>query len=73
MKLDLEVGDTVIWRGGWGKDAPIEALVTSIDKVKPGEKYGDDVKSLPWSQVETRAVVALDNGHWAYGYQLSQK
>jgi hypothetical protein len=71
MKTTLHIGDTVLWRGGFGNHAPVPAKVKGIERVSPGEKYGDDVQSLPWIEVPTRAVVDLDNGHWAYGAQLS--
>jgi hypothetical protein len=71
MKTTLFIGDTVLWRGGFGNDPGRPAKVTSIERVSPGENYGDSVTSLPWSQVPTCAVVDLDNGHWARGSQLS--
>lgn len=48
-----EIGQTVIWRGGWGSRAPRTAVI-----VLHGEKNG-----MP--------VYDLDNGHWAYEYQLN--
>jgi hypothetical protein len=36
-----------------------EAKVTGIELCKNGEKYGID-----------RCTFDLDNGHWAYGYQV---
>jgi hypothetical protein len=72
MKPDtLKVGDTVLWRGGWGHQTVLPARVEYLDRVEPGEKYGDAVPSMPWSEVPVCAVVTLDNGHWAYGSQLS--
>jgi len=66
----LRVGDTVVWRGGWGADPPKLAVITSISMCEPGEKYGDPVDEMPWSLVPVHATVGLDNGHWAYGDQL---
>lgn len=61
LELDLEgvackfrIGQTVIWRGGWGTQPPKSARI-----VDTGEKNG-------------RAVYDLDNGHWAYEYQLEE-
>jgi hypothetical protein len=73
MKMLLKVGDTVQWKGAWGRDLPQLAKVTSIELVVPGEKDGgEEVQKAPWSIVETNAVVVtLDNGHWAYGDQIS--
>lgn len=66
----LKVGDRVEWRGGWGHDSPQIAVVESIDEVEPGEKYGNAVQAMPWHMVKERAVVSLDNHHWAYGRQI---
>lgn len=67
----LRVGDRVCWRGGWGTVEATEATVTSIDRVRYGEKYGNPVTDMPWSEVPRCAVVGLDNGHWAYGKQVT--
>ncbi len=73
MGGELRQGDKVRWRGGWGSDPEREAEVTGIDRVEPGEKYGTRVQSMSWVEVvrdPSPCIVALDNGHWAYGYQL---
>ena len=68
----LKVGDTVLWRGGFGKDAPKKAKVQGIE-ITRGGKYGDPVDEVKWEKVRDRYVtVDLDNGHWAYGSQISQ-
>jgi hypothetical protein len=67
----LKVGDTVQWRGCFGSAPPVPAVVVAIDEVEPGTKYGDSVDSMDWADVPSRAVVNLDNGHWAYGRQIS--
>lgn len=54
MEYQYEIGQEVIWRGGWGREAPKPAKI--IDK---GEKNG-------------KPVYDLDNGHWAYEYQLER-
>ena len=66
----LKVGDKVLWRGSWGAESPVKVTVISIDRVSPGEKYGEPVDSMDWDEVPRYAVVSLDNGHWAYGQQL---
>jgi hypothetical protein len=48
----FQVGEIVMWRGGFGSDAPKLATITDL-----GEKNG-------------RPLYDLDNGHWAYEYQL---
>ena len=66
----LRVGDTVLWRGGWGRDAPQWATVTHLEVcVEPGDKYGVPVDQVPWVEVD-RVIVDLDNRHWAYGSQI---
>jgi len=70
----LKIGDKVIWRGAWGKEAPKEAIVEEIELCANGSKYGKTVKSVDWATIEkgNRSItVSLDNGHWAYGNQLS--
>lgn len=52
MIYQYEVGQQVIWRGGWGSRTPIPAQI--VDR---GEK-------------NDQPVYDLDNGHWAYEYQL---
>jgi hypothetical protein len=72
MTERLRIGDQVIWRGAWGTQAPLRVRVEAIDAVEPGEKYGTEVTEMAWTLVrEDRAVVSLDNGHWAYGSQLA--
>ena len=36
----LKVGDTVLWRGGFGENPPMKAVVTEINKDCRGDKYG---------------------------------
>lgn len=69
---DLKIGDEVSWKGAWGSQASKIAVVTEIE-VTNGGKYGDAVNSVEWSKVYDRnVVVTLDNGHWAYGEQISR-
>ena len=72
MGNSLHVGDSVIWRGGFGAAAGVTARVTGIERVEEGEKHGEQVASLPWADATgRRAVIDLDNGHWAYAGQLT--
>ena len=66
----LKIGDKVMWRGGFGSDAPKEAVVESIELCKAGEKYGMSVTQVDWLKKD-RIVVDLNNGHWARGSQIS--
>ena len=69
---ELKIGDEVSWRGAWGSQASKRAVVTEIE-VTNGGKYGDEVNSVEWTKVRDRnVVVTLDNGHWAYGEQISR-
>jgi hypothetical protein len=67
----LRIGDTVMWSGAWGTNAPRPATVTGMQRVHPGEKYGHGVEAMRWEDVPDRAVVSLANGHWAYGHQIA--
>lgn len=67
----LTVGDFVMWRGTWGKDAPVKAKVTRIEKIKDKNSRGENVHSAQWDDME-HITVELDNGHWAYGNQISK-
>ena len=64
----LKINDAVLWKGSWGKDNSQIAKVTGISKTKsPNEKEGVSVEDIDWND---NFVVDLDNGHWAYKYQI---
>jgi hypothetical protein len=69
----LKVGDKVMWRGAWGTEPAKEVTVESMQQCPQGSKYGKDIKSANWTVVmgSRKILVDLDNGHWAYGNQLS--
>ncbi len=69
----LNVGDTVLWKGGWGKDPEKEVVVERIE-VNCNWKQGNKVDSVAWSEIkDSRAVVVdLSNGKWAYGNQIKK-
>ena len=67
----LRVGDTVMWRGGFGSEPPRKAKVVGIEVCPAGEKYGTPRESVEWSKIHS-VVVDLDNGHWAKGHQISR-
>lgn len=70
---NLRVGDKVIWRGGWGKDEPKEAIIREIVICKPGLKYGRNVSEIEWDVIDGRNIIVdLTNGSWAYGNQLTE-
>ena len=63
----LKVGNTVNWRGDWGRNVPLPAIVTDIS-IKGGDS---SVESVPWDLLTDREIeIDLDNGQWAYGEQL---
>lgn len=69
----LRVGDLVNWRGGWGTDAPRLARVKLIEiDCNQLAENGLVVAECSWEEARKGStVVDLDNGHWAYGDQLS--
>jgi hypothetical protein len=72
MKPLLKVGDTVMWRHGWGSYAPQKAVIQTITLVENSLLEGTDVPAVQWDSIENRdVVVTLENRHWAYGYQIS--
>jgi hypothetical protein len=71
-KDTLKIGDTVLWRGGFGSEPAKLAVVEGIE-ITNGDKYGFPVNEVPWSEVYDRNVtVDLDNNHWAYAEQISR-
>tara|TARA_R110002167_G_scaffold96473_2_gene255552 strand:- start:973 stop:1209 length:237 start_codon:yes stop_codon:yes gene_type:complete len=69
----ITIGDKIMWRGGFGKDAPKVATVTGLELTQePREKYGEATECSTWERArENRLLVTLDNGHWCYGSQIS--
>jgi hypothetical protein len=71
MENVLRVGDSVMWRGGFGSDAPKLAIVKNIEICSEGSKNGMKVSNCDWEKVKKgNVVVDLSNGHWCYGSQL---
>lgn len=68
----LKIGDTVMWRGGFGRQNPQPVKVEAIELTEqPREKYGEEVEEVSWDAVrENRVVMTLDNGYWAYSDQI---
>ena len=69
----LRIGNTVLWRGGFGRDPAREATVEGIELIEEeGSKYGTAVESAHWSRLTGRhAVISLACGHWAYAEQIA--
>jgi hypothetical protein len=62
MRKFIKIGTKVDTR--WG-----EAKVTGIELCQNGEKYGIDMPKI-FLEDKDRCTFDLDNGHWAYGYQV---
>lgn len=72
MRNTLKTGDSVWVRGGFGKEPRTLATVEQIE-ITNGDKYGTEVDEVKWALVYDRnVVVSLDNGRWAYAYQLKK-
>jgi len=69
----VKIGDTVLWRGCFGKDAPRRAVVEWMEITEaPRMKDGEEAEEAPWTLVrENKVLFGLDNEHWAYGSQIS--
>ena len=67
---EIRQGDTVWWRGSFGNDGWEKAKVHRIELVRPGQK--ENGLLVPWvpTTIIENCVFDLDNGHWAYGYQI---
>ena len=67
----IKVGDTVMWRGGFGIQSPEPAKIVNMEMThEPRSKYGWSVDEADWSEKDY-IIVILDNDHWAYGEQIS--
>lgn len=74
-KTIIKIGDKVQHRGGWGSE---EKTVTTIEWIQKTaddlEKDGIEVDSIIWDNEhgdwEYPFVIGLNNGHWAYSYQI---
>jgi len=68
----LQIGDEVMWSGAWGSEPPTIAIVESITLTDGINAYiGDSYYAVEWTICnDRRVIVDLNNGHWAYGYQV---
>lgn len=68
----LKTGMKVMYRGCWGQDAPKETTVEGIELCEyEHEKYGEPVDEVAVQDIK-RCCVDLADGHWAYGYQITE-
>lgn len=71
MSETIKVGDSVMWRGSWGADAPCKVKVTAIELCEQERgKYGIPVTEV-FIRDLSRSVFTLSCGNWAYGSQIS--
>jgi hypothetical protein len=72
MSETIKIGDSVVWRGGFGQDMALSATVKGMALTEePREKYGESVDEVDlYSVRENRVVFDLDNGHWCYSEQI---
>jgi len=71
----LSLGDKVMWSGSWGSDSPKEVTITGIQVNEfNGSKEGGQVEDIDWDYITERNIlVNLDNGHWAWGFQIKKE
>ena len=70
MEKVIKTGSKVKYRGCFGTDKPVIAVVEHIERSKyKRDKYGDEVPEIPFSEREY-GVFVLDNSHWCYGEQI---
>jgi hypothetical protein len=70
MSATIKIGDTVLWRGGWGAQPAKSVRVASMELCEElRQKYGIPVDAIH-ARDKDRTLFVLDNGHWAYGYQI---
>jgi len=70
MSHMLKVGDTVLWSGPWGENPPQVTQIVAMQVRRDGEN-GKSVQDFPWEDVGENIVVALSNGHWAFGHRIA--
>jgi hypothetical protein len=70
MKDLINVGDSVMWKGAWGSESAKPVRVTAMELcAAPRQKHGVPVTEVPRT-LKDYVNFTLDNGHWAYGYQI---
>lgn len=65
----IKIGDSVLWSGCWGRDPQQRTTITEIEHCPNGGKYGESVNEIDTNRKD-ECVFTLENGHWAYGYQI---
>lgn len=65
----IKIGDFVMWRGGFGLNAPQKTSIVGIELCQNGDKYGNPVDEVD-AELKDLCVFDLYSGHWAYGKQI---
>lgn len=72
----IAVGDEVLWRGSYSKSVPKQAKVVAIAMCESEEHCdtkGDHIEQTKiFVADKNRCIFTLDNGHWAYGAQITK-
>jgi len=67
----VRVGDRVRWSGGFGRLAAEECTVARMELTMPGAAHGQKINEADEELMKSgRVIFDLNNGHWAYGYQI---
>ena len=68
----VKVGMKVMYRGAFGFGMPMETTLDGIELCESEhEKYGYPVNEVRAEDLY-RCCVDLSDGHWAYGYQITE-
>ena len=65
-------GETVMWRGSWGNDAPEPATIKMLELCPAPNMREGIIVDEAYVIDKNRLVVTLDNGCWAYGFQIDK-
>mgnify|MGYP001612876457 CR=1 FL=1 len=68
----LKIGQTITYKAAWGAGETREATIIGLEEVSDGDKYGKNVEQLELWPDGKNAVLDLSDGHWCYGYQVTQ-
>lgn len=70
MKDMIRIGDFVMVRGAWGTEPPKRVQILGMELcAAPRQKHGVPVNEVP-ATLKDYINFDLNNGHWAYGYQI---
>jgi len=68
----VKIGTKVRYRSAFGFGNDVEATIVDIELCDhQHQKYGEIVSEVDVDNLY-RCSITLDNGHWAYGYQVDE-